>query len=94
MLIAGTYYCDPEVLKCLKVGSRFELAAEPDNPNDKDAVKLLYCGKKIGYIAKQERLAFATYLKLNQSIYGIITDIKEKDDRTQYEFEAWFDSSK
>ena len=94
MIIAGSYYCDQEVLKCLEVGTRFDLEAEPDNPHDKDAVKLLYNGQKIGYIAKHDRLAFVTCLKLKRNIYGVITAIKEEDGRTQYEFETWFDSSR
>ena len=94
MIIAGSYYCDQEVLNCLEVGTRFDLEAEPDNPHDKDAVKLLYNGQKIGYIAKQDRLAFVTCLKLKRNIYGVITDIKEDNGRTQYEFETWFDSNR
>ena len=42
MIIAGSYYCDANVLSELKVGTYFDLEAEPDNPNDKDAVKLIY----------------------------------------------------
>ena len=94
MIIAGSYYCDKAVLDMLEVGTRFDLEAEPDNPHDKDAVKLLYNGQKIGYIAKQDRLAFVTCLKLKRKIYGVITAIKEENGRTQYEFETWFDSSK
>lgn len=93
MLIAGSYYCDKAVLDSLEVGSMIDLEAEPDNPYDKDAVKLLYNGQKIGYIAKQDRLAFVTCLKLKRNIYGVITAIKEENGRTQYEFETWFDSS-
>jgi len=94
MIIAGSYYCDKAVLDMLEVGSYLDLEAEPDNPYDKDAVKLLYNGQKIGYIAKQDRLAFVTCLKLKRNIYGIITAIKEENGRTQYEFETWFDSRK
>ena len=94
MIIAGSYYCDKNILEQLTVGTYFDLEAEPDNPHDKDAVKLLYNGQKIGYIAKQDRLAFVTCLKLKRNIYGVITAIKEEDSRTQYEFETWFDSSR
>lgn len=94
MIIAGSYYCDKAVLYMLRVGTCFDLEAEPDNPHDKDAVKLLYRGQKIGYVAKQDRLAFSTLLKLNQNIYGVITAIKEENGQHRYEFETWFDSGK
>ena len=82
---------DVNVLSELKIGTYFDLEAEPDNPNDKDAVKLTYNGQKIGYIAKQDRLAFVTCLKLRRNIYGVITNIIQESGRTKYEFETWFD---
>ena len=94
MFIAGSSYCDKTVLESLKVGTYFDLEAEPDNPYDKDAVKLIYNGQRIGYITKQERLAFVTYLKLKRNIYGVITAIKADEHPTKYEFETWFDNSK
>ena len=93
MIIAGSYYCDKSVLDTLEVGSHIDLEAEPDNPYDKDAVKLLYNGQKIGYIAKKDHLAFVTCLKLKRNIYGVITAIIEEDGQTKYEYETWFDSN-
>ena len=91
MIIAGSSYCNKEVLERLTVGTYFELIAEPTNPYDKDAVMLVYEGEKIGYIAKQDKLAFVTCLKLKREIYGVITEIKPKSGIKQYEFETWFD---
>ena len=92
MIIAGSYYCDKAVLDTLEVGSRIDLEVEPDNPYDKDAVKLLFNGQKIGYIVKKDHMAFVTCLKLNQKIYGVITAIIDENGRIKYEFETWFDS--
>ena len=92
MIIAGSYYCDKAVLDTLEVGSLIDLEAEPDNPYDKDAVKLLFNGQKIGYIAKKDHMAFVTCLKLKRKIYGVITAIIQDDGQTKYEFETWFDS--
>ena len=94
MIVAGSYYCDRAVLHTLTVGSYIDLEREPDNPYDEDAVKLLYDGKKIGYIAKKDSLAFVTCLKLRQSIYGVITAIIEDSGRTIYEYETWFDGTR
>ena len=91
MIIAGSYFCDKAVLDTLEVGSHIDLEAEPDNPYDKNAVKLLYNGQKIGYISKKDNIAFVTSLKLNRKIYGVITAIIKEEDQTKYEFEAWFD---
>ena len=94
MLIAGSYYCDKAVLDTLEVGAYIDMEAEPDNPYDTDAVKLLFNGQKIGYVAKKDHTAFATCLKLKRKIYGVITAIIEENGQTKYEFEAWFDSGK
>ena len=94
MIIAGSSYCDASVLAKLQVGTYFELEAEPDNPYDKDAVKLLFEGEKIGYIAKADRLAFVTCLKLRRNIYGVITNIITENNLTKYEFETWFDNNR
>ena len=92
MIIAGSYYCDKAVLDMLEIGAYFDLEAEPDNPYDKDAVKLLFNGKKIGYIAKKDHMAYVTCLKLKRKIYGVITAIIEENSQTKYEFETWFAS--
>ena len=94
MIIAGSNYCDKAVLDTLDVGSHIDLEAEPDNPYDKDAVKLLFNGQKIGYIAKKDHMAFVTCLKLKRKIYGVITAIIEEDGQTKYEFETWFYSAR
>ena len=94
MIIAGSSYCDAAVLAKLQIGSYFDLEAEPDNPYDKDAVKLLFEGEKIGYIAKADRLAFVTCLKLRRNIYGVITNIITENNHTKFEFETWFDSNR
>lgn len=94
MIIAGSSYCDRSILDRLTVGTYFELAAEPNNPHDKDAVMLLYNGEKIGYIAKQDRLAFVTCLRLKRKVYGVITDIISEPYPTKYEFETWFESNR
>lgn len=92
MTVAGSYYCDMAVLNILKVGAYLDLVAEPDNPYDKDAIKLLYNGQKIGYIAKEDRLPFLTCLNLNKKVYGVLTAIIQENGKTKYEYETWFDN--
>ena len=92
MIIAGSSYCDKATLAQLQVGTRFEVSREPDNPHDKDAVKLTYNGEKIGYIPKQDCTAFVVALKLKNNIYGVITAIKNDEYPTKYEFETWIEN--
>ena len=94
MIIAGSAYCDAAVLGRLKIGTYFDLVAEPNNPHDKDAIALVLDGGKIGYIAKQDKAAFVTCLHLGRRMYGVITDIITDSFPTKYEFETWFDQSK
>ena len=94
MIIAGSSYCDKAALDKLAIGTYFELVAEPTNPYDKDAVMLVHEGEKIGYIAKQDKLAFVTCLKLKRKVYGVITDIITESYPTKYEYETWFDSER
>jgi hypothetical protein len=93
MIVAGSYYCDKAVLDTLEVGSYIDLEAEPDNPYDKDAIKLLYNGQKIGYIARKDHATFVTCLKLNRRIYGVVTSIIAENGQIKYEYETWFDNN-
>lgn len=92
MIIAGASYCDKNVLARLGIGSYLDIVAECDNPYDKDAVKLLYVGEKVGYISRKDNRPFAAALRLGRKMYGVITDIDESSFPAKYEFEAWFES--
>ena len=90
MLIAGTYFADREAVRRLTVGAHLDLTAEPDNPHDPNAVALYHQGGRVGYVAKQDALSFAMCLRLKRPVYGVITDLREEDGRTVYEYETWF----
>lgn len=94
MIVAGSFYCDQDVISQLSIGTYFDLVAEPDNPHDKDAVALFYHGNKIGYVAKKDVVPFVVCLKLRRNIYGVVTDIRDKDGRKEIEFETWFSSKR
>ena len=90
MIIAGSFYCDLNIIAQLSIGTYIDLIAEPDNPYDKDAVALYYQGNKIGYVSKSDVIPFVVCLKLQRSIYGVITDIRCREGRKEVEFETWF----
>lgn len=90
MVLAETGRVDRELLSRLEVGAYVELAAEPDDPNDKNAVALLYRGEKIGYVPKEESFSYSVCIKMKQAVYGVITDIVRDESEARYEFETWF----
>lgn len=94
MIVAGSFYCNQDVISQLSIGTYFDLVAEPDNPHDKDAVALFYHGNKIGYVAKKDVVPFVVCLKLRRNIYGVVTDIRDKDGRKEIEFETWFSNKR
>lgn len=94
MIIAGSSYCDKDVLASVEVGTCFNVVLESDNPHDKEAVMLSCNGQKIGYISKADKPPFVASLKLKRKIYGVITNVNQETFPTQYEFETWFDSNK
>lgn len=94
MIIESSSGCDEFVLSKLRIGAYFDIESDPDDRSDKDAVKLLLDGKKIGYMDKADRITFIACLKLRRNIYGVITDIIIENDHTKYEYEAWFDSDR
>lgn len=53
------YYGAAEVWPTLKVGDRLELAREPDNPHDPNAVAVAWRGRKLGYVPRSANAALA-----------------------------------
>ena len=53
MIIAGSFYCDQDVISQLSIGTYFDLVAEPDNPHDKDAVALFIMGRRLDTLPKR-----------------------------------------
>lgn len=90
LTVSGARYCDQQAVERLTVGSYIELIAESENPHDKNAVALYFDGAKIGYIAKNDVLPYATCLRMNRKVYGVITGIFEKDGQKEIEYETWF----
>ena len=53
------YHAAAEVWRELRVGDRLELAREPDNSHDGNAVKVLWRGRVLGYVPRRENAALA-----------------------------------
>ena len=53
------YHAGAEVWRELRVGDRLELARESANPDDANAVALLWRGRKLGYVPRSQNAALA-----------------------------------
>ena len=53
------YHAAAEVWRELRVGDRLELAREPANPHDANAVAVLWRGRVLGYVPRRENAALA-----------------------------------
>ena len=53
------FHAAAEVWEELRVGDALELAREPDNPHDANAVSLSWRGRKLGYVPRRENAALA-----------------------------------
>jgi hypothetical protein len=53
------YHAAAELWAELRVGDRLELAREPDNPHDANAVAVLWRGRKLGYVPRRDNAALA-----------------------------------
>jgi hypothetical protein len=53
------YYAAAEVWHELRVGDRLELAREPENAHDANAVSVSWRGRKLGYVPRRDNAALA-----------------------------------
>jgi len=53
------FHAAAEVWEELRVGDALELAREPDNPHDANAVSLSWRGRKLGYVPRRENAVLA-----------------------------------
>lgn len=53
------FHAAAEVWEELRVGDALELAREPDNPHDANAVSLSWRGRKLGYVPRRENVVLA-----------------------------------
>ena len=61
----------------LRVGDRLELAREPLNPHDANAVAVLWHGHKLGYVPRRENAALAWGLDRGTQLRARISALAE-----------------
>jgi hypothetical protein len=53
------YHAAAQVWDELRVGDRLELAREPDNPHDRNAVSVSWRSRRLGYVPRHENATLA-----------------------------------
>jgi len=71
------YHGAAEVWHELRVGDRLELAREPGNPYDANAVAVLWRGRKLGYVPRRDNAALAWGLDRGTPLRARISALAE-----------------
>ena len=71
------YHAAAEVWRELRVGDALELAREPDNPHDANAVQVVWHGRVLGYVPRRENAALAWGLERGAPLRARISALAE-----------------
>ena len=71
------YHAAAEVGPALRVGDALELAREPENPHDANAVRVLWRGRVLGYVPRRENAALAWGLERGMQLRARISALAE-----------------
>jgi len=69
------YHAAAELWTQLRVGDPLELAREPDNAHDMNAVAVLWRGRKLGYVPRRENAALAWGLERGEPLRARISEL-------------------
>ena len=67
------YHAAAEVWQELRVGDALELAREPANPHDANAVAVTWRGRKLGYVPRRDNAALAWGLDRGEPLQARIS---------------------
>jgi hypothetical protein len=67
------YHAAAEVWRELRVGDALELAREPANPHDANAVAVTWRGRKLGYVPRRDNAALAWGLDRGERLQARIS---------------------
>jgi hypothetical protein len=71
------YHAGGEFWDQLKVGDELKLLREPNNPHDKNAVRIEWQGKQLGYLPRAENQAIALELDRGSRVEARIARLRE-----------------
>lgn len=75
--LAGYRYAEAaEIWPLLRVGDALDLSREPDNLHDPNAVRVVWRGRKLGYVPRRENAALAWGLERGERLRARITRLE------------------
>ena len=88
--LAGFRYAEAsQVWSELRLGDALELVREPDNPHDRNAVRVDWRGRKLGYVPRAENAALAWAMDRGESVRARISRLQQhRNGRRRLEFEV------
>jgi hypothetical protein len=76
--LAGFRFAEAsQVWSELRIGDPLELVREPDNPHDRNAVRVDWRGRKLGYVPRAENEALAWAMDRGERVTARISRLQE-----------------
>ena len=89
-LAGSQYYAVGELWREMRVGDPLTLIREPDNRHDRNAIRVEWRGRKLGYVPRAENRAVAAALDGGDRLVARISRLTEHADPWQrVEFEVF-----
>jgi len=88
--LAGYRYAETaQVWPLIELGDELELAREPDNVHDANAVRVAWRGHKLGYVPRTENAALAWAIERGENLRARISRLQaHRNGRKRVEFEV------
>lgn len=88
------YYEGKDIWNMMRVGDSLQLAREPQNPHDANAVRVLWRNEMLGYIPRRENSDVARQMDRGAPVKARIVKLKEARNPWQrIEFEVYVEAS-
>ena len=79
-LAGSQYHALPELRDALRPGERLTLVREPGNRHDRNAVRVEWQGRPLGYVPRSENRAVARALDAGERLEARITVLRDDPD--------------
>lgn len=89
-LAGSQYYAVSAVWDKIRPGDRLTLVREPDNRHDRNAVRVEWQGRQLGYVPRAENRAVAAALDAGEKLEGRVTKLRnDPNPWLRVEFEVY-----
>lgn len=82
-LAGSQYYAASEVWPQIRTGDRLTLTREPDNRHDRNAIRVDWNGRQLGYVPRTENRAVAEALDHGERLEARVSKLREAHDPWQ-----------